>query len=182
MVDNSFEPPTDALELLGLNLPPMRFIPRKAKTIVAAAASSAFSAPERVKWWMILAFGKLVLSRRAEHVKVLDDVIRRAKQFSKFEFETLLAEAREESSRNNKAHEPKTQEFTKGSDAPRSTQFSELEECSHNASNVDRCIRLARTGYISRAMAAMSASPSPTLPRPLSRSSWRSTPKSRGRA
>ena len=166
VVDSSFEPPTDALELLGLNLPPMRFIPRKAKTIVAAAASSAFSAPERVKWWMILAFGKLVLSRRSEHVKVLDDVIRRAKQFSKFEFETLLAEARLESSRNNKSHELNTKEFTKGSDAPRATQFSELEDCSHNASNVDRCIRLARTGYISRAMAAMSASPvgDPTPP------------------
>ena len=142
--------------------PPMRFIPRKAKTAVPVAAAPAFTAPERARWWMILAFGKLVLSRRAGHVRVMmEDPIRRAKPFSKFDFCTLIAEARAESARNNGAAEKSraAKTFEKGADAPRHTQHPDLDECCPYAGNVDKCIRLARQAQISRATAAMSPSP-----------------------
>ena len=146
MVPADFEPIIAAEELLRLNLFPLRFIPRKAKTLVASAAATAFSAPPRVKWWMIFAFSKLVLSKRGEHVRVVESLMARAKSFSAMDFATLLTEARAESKRNSDQMKAEWEmQFEKGKDAPNSTPYSELEECSAPDGSVFAWLARARS-------------------------------------
>ena len=160
-VSASFAPPVPAEDILMLELDPLSYVPRKAKTAVAVAATTAFAAPPGVKWWMIVAFSKIVLSSRAEHVRVAESLIARAKAFSKLQFDDLLKEAREASKKNKdrRAKSSSDIDFAKGQDAPKHTPYSHMDECAPFLGSVDKCVRLARLGRISRAMAAMTASP-----------------------
>lgn len=157
--NRKFTPPISGIELLNLNLFPLRFIPRTAKSVVASAAATAFSAPRDVKWWLILAFSKLVLSRRGPESGLIESLVRRARMFAALDIDKLLEEAKRESERNA-ASGDKAPAFEPGKDAPKRTQYSELDECTKaDDEKINKAIALAKQGEISRAMSALSASP-----------------------
>lgn len=79
-----FDEPINSRELLMLPSRHYPFIPRNARALVASAAAAAFGAPTPVRWWMIIALGKLVLSHRTG-ISAVESLKERARLFCKQE-------------------------------------------------------------------------------------------------
>ena len=154
-----FEPPIGIRDLVALRSRPLIFIPRNARAAVSLAATIAFGAQSGIKWWMIIAFGKLVLSKR-RNVGVAKDVVERAKLFAAFEWEPLLTMARIESKLLEQEEPTHKLEMEAGADAPSRSVYTLPDECPPTEEQQTRhCIDRVRRGEVSRGMASLSASP-----------------------
>ena len=150
----------DLTQLWGLKSSPISFVPRQARSVVAAAAATAFTAPEKIRWWMILAFGKLVLSRPPAGTTVTNSLISRAKDFSSLNWAPLLKAAQDADAKRI-SHPGHKVEMPVVDDPMTPTQYTlpdEVDEVS-SARSIRSCVSKVRSGCVSKGMAALSASP-----------------------
>ena len=156
----SFVPPMPLEELLGLKCLPLVFIPARIKALLAAALQTAFVAPLRggERWWLILSFGRLVASRRTSAPNSLESLAIRAKAFGARQWPFLIQSLRAEDAILGKRAAHRV-EFTRTEDPSHFSPYDVPEECEKNKEGIARCIRLAKAGCMSKAMAALSPSP-----------------------
>ena len=159
---SGFVEPMSVEDLLALNLAPHFFIPKQAKHIVALAGTVALTAPRDAKWWLLIAFCKLVLTARGSEVRVVGSLVARARQFIKRDFDALLREAKATSEANNKAAKAReAPAFAPGTDAPRGCVYTQPDAFREQPTKeaIEKCIKLVHGGQVSRGAAALSASP-----------------------
>lgn len=75
-----FIAPIDIQSLWAMKLTQLQYVPRRAITAAAFALTHALTSS---KWWMVLAFARLVLSRPLPGTRVVEAVKRRAKDFAR---------------------------------------------------------------------------------------------------